>query len=171
MGHFTPFSWVALSIFAGILAGIGQVIAKTAGQAGMPPYVLIGIVGFVWASCSASFLFFGEAGARQAGLSLPIMSVEQVRNLALVAFVAVLAAGLIFWVENLARFDALNKAPAVVLVLVAIELSAALAAILFDYGVMWYRDKLVWPSRYECGGFIFGIGAIILFTLAPKHNL
>ena len=40
--EFTPFNWVTLALFSGVLAGAGQVLAKFSGQNGMPPYVLIG---------------------------------------------------------------------------------------------------------------------------------
>jgi hypothetical protein len=166
--HFTPFSWLTLALFAGTLAGIGQVIAKFPGQHGMTPYVLIGTIGLVWAMCSIAMVLGGNFIHRQGGPE--IMTVQQIFQLAPLVILAAIAAALLFWIENLARFDAINKAPYITMVLVVIEISAGIAALAGDiiYQLVM-RGKLMPINRYYVLGILFAVATIVMFRLGHKQ--
>ena len=167
MQHFTPFSWITLSIFTGVMAGFGQILAKDSGQAGMPPYVLIGIVGVMWAGSSLVFMALGP-GLTKAGLP-PIMSFAQVARLGTWVLAAVVLAGFIFWVENLSRFDAINKAPFITYVLVVVELSAGISALVVEVTVRWWQGRPISFSIYEMGGVLLAAASIALFAMSPAR--
>lgn len=168
MTHFTPFGWLTLALFTGVLAAVGQVIAKGAGQAGVPPYALIGIVGGVWFTCSVVFMALGSAMGERVGLP-PILSLKGAMALGSGFLLAVVLAGAIFWVENLARFDAINKAP-IALVLLGVELSAAITALTLEYVLSWHRGQPITMSWQEVGGFVLAAASLTMFAMAPPRT-
>lgn len=167
--YFTPYSWVTLAIFSGVLAGAGQVFAKFSGQNGMPPYLLVGIVGFVWFVASVIFMATGSITHRAFGLS-NIMTFRQVLTLGTLVIISVLIAGALFWVENLARFDAINKAPYISFVLMIIELTAGVTALLLDLAYQASRGTFALPNLYQLVGVWLAILAIVFFTLGQGQK-
>lgn len=168
MQHFTSYHWATLAIFAGVLAGIGQVICKSAGQAGIPPYTLIGIIGFVWLSSTIIFMTLGPQAGHVGLPMLPIMPFEKLWGLKPIIGL-ILVAGFIFWLENLARFDAINKAPLIVYVLAIVEISALVSCLLLDIAIYKWKGKVLSISAYEYAGMAFAIASITFFILAPKR--
>lgn len=146
--------WFPLSIIAGILMGIGMIVARTA-TVGMPSYLFVGVLGLVWVLSSGGFL-----AIRQEPLELG-------RTVLLLA----LLAGIFFWLENLLRFNALPKAPLSAYVLLTIEIVGVSMTLVYDLVRLHRSGKLATVNMYEIGGLVLACGAIALFALAPRRSL
>lgn len=145
-------SWFPLSIMAGLLMGVGMILART-GASGMPSYVFVGILGVVWGVVSMSFLVFRQ---------------EPFEYGKTVIVFAVLA-GAFFWLENILRFNAIPKAPITANVLLTIEVVGVTLTLVWDFVRLYRTDKLGTISFYEISALILGAASIALFALAPKR--
>ena len=164
--HFTPLRWQTLCLIGGALAAVGQLIGKDVGPV-MPPYVLTGIVGFVWVACSVVYMSLGRTWD---SLRFPkTMSLGAMFGLGATVLLPVFVAGFMFWVENLSRFDAINKAPYLGYVLVAIPVANAIFALSIESVQKLRRGEPASIGRNELLGLLFAAASIALFAIAPAR--
>lgn len=162
---FIPLNWVALAVITGVLSGLGNLLYKESAGPAMPPYVFAGIIGFVWMVCSA--VFIGKRSMwKQMGLRLPVLSFRETMSFGPVVILSLLFAGLLTWVANLARFDAINKAPYVGYTFLVIPIAACVVALVLEASIKGLRGKKVAVSLYEVGGIVLAAGALALFATA-----
>lgn len=147
-------SWFPLSLAAGLLMGIGMILART-GASGMPSYIFVGILGIVWGAGSMSFAVVRH----------------EPFNYATTIIVFAVLAGIFFWLENILRFNAVPKAPVTAYVLLTIEVVGVTLTLIYDFVRLYRAGKLDTVSSHEIIGLLLGAGAVTMFALAPKHQL
>ncbi|MBI4065858.1 hypothetical protein HY412_01535 [Candidatus Kaiserbacteria bacterium] len=162
---FIPLSWVTLAVITGVLSALGNLLYKESAGSAMPPYVFAGIIGFVWVACSVVFIGKRQTW-RRIGLRLPVLSFRETTNFGPVVIFSLLLAGVLTWLANLARFDAVNKAPFVGYTFLIIPIAACVVALVLEICVKWFQGKDVAISQYEIGGIILATWAIALFAIS-----
>jgi hypothetical protein len=146
-------SWFPLSVLAGLLMGVGMILARNA-LAVLPSYIFVGILGVVWAMGSGSLVFSkGQTN-------------ELMKAIVLIAILA----GFFFWLENIFRFRALPKAPLSAYVLLTIEVIGVSMTIIYDLFKLHRAGKLSSISTYEVLGLVTAGIAFTFFALAPKRE-
>ena len=150
-------SWVLLCLLGGAVDGLGQLLCKRAWAP--PPYVIVGTLGIMWFVCPLLLMTVGPA---QFG-GLAIMTLGQATALGIGALMPAVLVGIMFWVDNLTRFDANNKAPFVGYVVVLVEISAMATAFLLELLIKSYRGELVMVSLGQIFGALCAFAAIGFF--------
>ena len=158
MQHLTPFHWLLLCGFTGLMGALGQLLCKDAGKT-MPPYVIIGLIGVMWALPPVVLMGVGPSSI---GVHA-VMSLGQAASLGMAVIGPVLVVGFLFWLDNLARFDAINKASYVAYVLVLLELSAMATAFLLEIGWKAVNGQPFGISWYDAGGVALAFISLLFF--------
>jgi len=145
--------WFALSVIAGILSGIGMILARGA-LGGMPPYFFLGVIGVVWfAGAGAQIIVRGGSVWQFGG------------NVLLIAVVA----SIFFLGENLLRYRAITMAPLIAYTFMTIALATMLVTLGYDLVQMYRAGTLATISYYSLAALILSVVALVLFQLAPKQ--
>lgn len=144
-------NWALLCLLGGAMDGIGQLLCKNAWRP--PPYVIVGMLGIMWFLCPILLMSMGHVGP------FAIMSLGQAAALGGSTLLLAVIVGLMFWADNLTRFDASNKAPFVGFVIMIVEISAALTA----FGLQIASGKAVAINYVQACGIGFAILATICF--------
>ncbi len=150
-------NWVILCLLGGAFDGLGQLLCKRAWAP--PPYVIVGTLGIMWFVCPLLLMTLGPAHVG----GLAIMTLGQVAALGAGALVPAVLVGGMFWVDNLTRFDANNKAPFVGYVLVLVEISAMVTAFLLEVLIKSYRGGSVMITLGQVLGTLCALAAIGFF--------
>ncbi|MFA6502901.1 MAG: hypothetical protein WCT45_01415 [Candidatus Paceibacterota bacterium] len=150
-------NWVFLCLLGGAIDGLGQLLCKRAWAP--PPYVIVGTLGIMW---FLGPLLLMTLGPTHVG-GLAIMTLGQAAALGVGTLLPAFLVGVMFWTDNLTRFDANNKAPFVGYVLVLIGISEMATAFLLEFFIKSYRGELVVISLGQIFGTLCALTSIGFF--------
>jgi drug/metabolite transporter (DMT)-like permease len=144
-------NWFLLSCLGGLLSACGMIVARNLPKT-TSTFQFVGIIGAVWLMLSAAYV--GSTGE-------PIKLGSRV-------ILLMVCAAIFFWSDNLCRFGAFKTAPSLGVVLMTIEVAMIATVLLYDFIFVLKGKKM---NAYEVGGFVLGVGSLILFRLAPQRNI
>jgi len=168
-GHFTRFGWVPLAAFAGVIAGLGQLVAKSTGQAGVSPVTFVGVVGLVWVACSVAFIAAGPLWGRFR--FPPTTTMREVVQTGRGTIALMLLVGWMTAAGNIAKFDAIMyKAPLIGFVLVVAPVSVFVTSFFLEFSIrvykrLRYHEGSLDVDRNDVFGVVSAFVALSLFQL------
>lgn len=150
-------SWVLLCLLGGAVDVLGQLLCKRAWAP--PPYIIVGALGIMWFVCPLLLMTLGPAHVG----GLAIMTLGKAAALSVGALMPAVLVGIMFWVDNLTRFDANNKAPFVGYVIALVGISEMTTAFLLEFLIKSYRGESVVITLGQVLGTFCALASIAFF--------